>query len=303
MLLKKKKYTKKNIKNIKISKSKSPVTSSFINHTKNYAFLYKTITFTFKQVAKLNNFPEKEVKTAVEEYFAMIHEFRQSLKSRSRLVGGAGPSGAGPSGAGPTSFAKLYQFTHWIYTRLPNPIECAIGTFDTPCNIILSLIAIGTWSVCVYNMYYEVPPETAHHSLAMPVQYILYNAFPPLYTGEEIVYQNSVNITNVVVDYVLQNVANNEPIRSSLSNILVGTSGWFYNSVLYQKLFQDKIVCLLALFIDSCYKRCYPNKTNTKTKKTKTKSTSIKSSKSHYYTPKTTKTKTYSSYHTPYLGG
>lgn len=294
MLLKKKKYTKKNLKR---SRSKSASASSPVNHTKNYAFLYKTITFTFKQVAKLNNFPEKEVKKAVEEYFAMIHEFRQSVKTQTRFVGGAGPS----------SFAKLYQFTHWIYTRLPNPIECAIGTFDTPCNIILSLIAIGTWSVCVYNMYYEVPTETAHHSLAMPVQYILYNAFPPLYNGEEFVYQNSVNITNVVVDYVLQNVANNEPIRSSLSHILVGTSGWFYNSVLYQKLFQDKIVCLLALFIDSCYKRCYPNKTktntNTKTKTKKTKTTSIKSSKSRYYTPKTTKTKTHSSYHTPNLGG
>lgn len=231
--------------------------------------LYKSVTFAFNLIADINKWEQKEALQAADEYFRLIHMMKVGKHSGGTRKAGtskAGPRKAGPrtSKAGGAGTNVFYKFASWLYTGSAAAVDLLIGKFDTPCNIILSLLAVGVWSVVVYNAINNVLPEDAKRSLAQPAQYIIYNVNPDFYHLEE-------EINTHVVNYVERNVS--IPLSIIGPKEIVGYARtFFYEPILYKNIFELPITCVLQYKIESCNERCRLGK--------KTKST-----KSKYYTP------------------
>ena len=194
------------------------------------------ITLTFNTIAVINNWPKQEAETAVEEYFELIHNLKNGASKTKK--GGAGN--------------LFYKFANWIYAGSTMAFNLAVGTFDTICNSILALISIGTYCVLVYNKVNQVPDDIANHSLVQPVQYIIYNVSPEFYEYENTVHVNVLNST--IIDYVSKILI---PIHIITPEVIVGNARTlFYESVLYKRVFERTIVCILKHFIASCVTEC-----------------------------------------------
>jgi hypothetical protein len=194
------------------------------------------LTLTFNTIAVINNWPKKEAERAVEEYFELIHDLKKGTSKTKK--GGAGN--------------LFYKFANWIYTGSAMVFNLAVGTLNTVCNKILTLISIGTYCVLVYNKINQVPADIANHSLVQPVQYIIYNVSPEFYDYENTVQANMLNST--IVDYVSQILI---PINIVTPELIVGNARTlFYESVLYKRVFERTIVCILKHFIESCVTEC-----------------------------------------------
>jgi hypothetical protein len=252
--------------------------------------LHNAVHFCFNEIAKQNKWTAKDVNKALDEYFNIMDT--QKKESNGEI--------AKHGGFGGLSYTTLIKYVHWMRRGLGWGVELMVGTFDTPCNTIISLIAIGTWCVVVYNMVNQVSPDEARHSLAQPVQYVIYNKLPELYTIEE-------NVTEHMIDYVENNVSSRFQMLYSVadSTTIVNTiRTLFWESNLYNLFIVKPISCLLIPFIPSCNVNCIKKKSikkrsNTKSKSKKRSSKSKKrsskskkgSSKSKkrstkYYTPK-----------------
>jgi hypothetical protein len=237
--------------------------------------LYRSVTFAFNLIADINKWDQKEALQAADEYFRLIHMMKVAGKhSRNTSKAGGQRPGASRHKAGGASASTnvFYKFASWLYTGSAVAVDLLIGKFDTPCNIILSLLAVGVWSVVVYNAINNVLPEDAKRSLAQPAQYIIYNVNPDFYHLEE-------EINAHVVNYVERNVS--IPLSIIGPKEIVGYARtFFYEPILYKNIFELPITCVLQYKIESCNERCRLGK------KTKTKSKSkSKSTKSKYYTP------------------
>jgi hypothetical protein len=264
--------------------------------------IYKaSIVLSFNAIADINNWPREEAAIAVSEYFALI------LKNKTKKVGGA---------AGET----FYKFANWISTgtkSLLNPnfdnpvIKLLVGSIDTPCSTLLTIISMGVWSVFIYNIVNKVSPEEAQRSLAQPVQYVIYNVSPALYELENTIHSTILNYISAI---------SIPPTIVSITQIVSTLRTIFYEATLYKTAFEQPIVCALKHIIESCEVECNqrqlniiknilnkPNKSKksitrsiTKSKsrtrsksitrsksrpRTRSKSRSKKSQKSIYYTP------------------
>ena len=242
---------------------------------------YKAVSFVFNEIAKKNKLPKNNAEKAVDEYFNLLTNIKKKPHSiLSKMSGGAPP--------------MLSSFVSWIRTGITFGIHSAIGTFDTPCNIIISFIAVGTWCVVVYNTINNISPEEARHSLAQPVQYVIYNNMPDAYYIEE-------KITNVMIDYVETNVKPQIPLLSgNVSTIIDLLRTLFWESTLYNIFIIKQISCLLLPIVSSCDKNCPIIKSkSSKSKSSKSKSSKSKSSRSKSSRSKSSRSKSKSIYLTP----
>jgi len=253
------------IANAKIANTKIANTKTHKNKKKYYIF-YKAVSFAFNEIAKINKWNKKTATKAVEEYFNIIKNIKNKPQTTlSKMSGGAHP--------------MLDTFINWMRAGVSFGLHNAIGTFDTPCNIIISFISIGTWCVVVYNTINNISPEEAKHSLAQPVQYVLFNKLPDAYYMEE-------KITNIMIDYVETKVGPQIPLLDvNVSTIIELLRTLFWESTLYNIFIVKQVSCLLAPFIVSCNIICQINRSrSSKSNSSKSKSKS-KSSKSKYFTP------------------
>jgi len=253
--------------------------------TKDYHFylLRNSIQFCFTEIAKINKWPAKDVNDALNEYFNKIG-FSKKMNDTKIIVKHGGDG---------NSYKTLNKFLKWMHGGIKIGIDAMIGTFDTPCNVIISLIAIGTWCIVVYNTINNISPDEARRSLAQPVQYVIYNKAPELYILEE-------DVTKYMVDYVDKNISLR--IKDILyqftdSTAIINTIRTvFWESNLYTLFIVKPISCLLAPIIPSCKVNCgidTKNKSKRKSKsksksksKRKSKSKSKSKSKTIYYTPR-----------------
>lgn len=239
---------------------------------------YKAVHFSFNEIAKINNWSQKDANQAVEEYFSLIEKVNSTKTTRTKtktkktktksphskiLKGGLHP--------------LLERVMYWLSTGASVGMGLAVGTFDTPCNILLSLIAIGTWSVVVYNSIHNISAEEKRRSLAQPVQYILYKQTPAIFALEE-------DITNILIHYLDEYVyPYMESIPSStFTHIVQLVRSLFWEAALYKNFLVIPISCLLKPVIPSCSANCpFAARNRTRTR-TRTRSRSI------YYTPPST---------------
>jgi hypothetical protein len=272
----KKNINKKNIntKNINTKNINTKKAKTNKNKTK-YNIFYKAVSFAFNEIAIKNKWPKKHATKAVEEYFNILKKNKNNAKSTlTKMSGGAHP--------------MLDIFINWMRAGAAFGIQNAIGTFDTPCNIIISFISIGTWCVVLYNKINNIVPEEAKHSLAQPVQYVLFNKMPDAYYMEE-------QITNIMIDYVETKVGPQIPLLDvNVSTIVELLRTLFWESTLYNIFIVKQISCLLAPFIVSCNVNCQINRisrssssrsSKSRSRSTKSKSTRSSKSKSKYFTP------------------
>ena len=263
--------TKKNV-NKKIANANTKIANTKTHkNKKKYNIFYKAVSFAFNEIAKINKWNKKTATKAVEEYFNILKNIKKKPQTTlSKMSGGAHP--------------MLDTFINWMRAGASFGIHNAIGTFDTPCNIIISFISIGTWCVVVYNTINNISPEEAKHSLAQPVQYVLFNKLPDAYYMEE-------KITNIMIDYVETKVGPQIPLLDvNVSTIVELLRTLFWESTLYNIFIVKQVSCLLAPFIESCNIICQINRSRSrsrsKSKSSKSsKSKSSKSSKSKYFTP------------------
>jgi hypothetical protein len=231
---------------------------------KHFAIYKAAIHLVFNTIADINKWTRKEATMAIDEYFRLIHDLKK--KNTNEKIGGVS--------------TIFYKFAEWIHTGTSIGVATLIGKFDTPCNTILSLLSIGVWSMVIYNTINNVSPDDAKHSLAQPAQYIIYNISPEIYNLEE-------NINNTIVQYITNTITINRTIIEP-KQIVSYVRTLFYEPILYKKLFETPIVCMLKYNIESCNEKCkiYSKPKSHKKSKSNKKSKSDKKSKSSYYTPK-----------------
>ena len=279
--LKTKKNINKKIINTKNANTKNANTKNAKtnkNKTK-YNIFYKAVSFAFNEIAIKNKWPKKHATKAVEEYFNILKKNKKNAKSTlTKMSGGAHP--------------MLDIFINWMRAGASFGIQNAIGTFDTPCNIIISFISIGTWCVVLYNKINNISPEEAKHSLAQPVQYVLFNKMPDAYYMEE-------QITNIMIDYVETKVGPQIPLLDvNVSTIIELLRTLFWESTLYNIFIVKQISCLLAPFIVSCNINCQINRSSRRSSSSKSRSRSSKSKSSKSKSSKS-KSRSRSKYFTP----
>ena len=227
---------------IKISHTKT-IKKSLIN-IKSTVF-YKAVKHIFIIIAEINKWTKKDALLAVDDYFNLVQKIHKK-KGTNSSANSVTKGGAN----------NLGRFMRWMCAGTAHSvrrgIHLAVGTFDTPCNILLSLIAIGTWSVFAYNYLNNVSDEEARHSMAQPVQYIIYNQYPGLYNLEE-------SINNILIEYT-ENISQRIPIRDipyvDSAKVINSLRTFFWEGALYRNALAIPIACLLVPFIESCRQNC-----------------------------------------------
>jgi hypothetical protein len=277
---------------------------SITKKNKDFNILHNAVHFCFNEIAKQNKWSAKDASKALGEYFSVLEKTKNKSDTKIAKQGGSGE----------TVYPTLMKYVEWMRRGLGWGVSVMVGTFDTTCNTIISLIAIGTWCVVIYNMVNNVSPDEARRSLAQPVQYVIYNKAPELYTMEE-------DITQHMIDYVETNVYSHyQELHNVIEHktIINAIRTFFWESKLYNLFIVKPIACLLIPIIPSCSKTCIKRKsasakrssaksrrsasvkrsstkrksasasasTGSKRSSSKRKSTGSKRHSSRYYTPK-----------------
>ena len=262
--------TRKKAKTIKRKRTKKggqpKSIKKYMNDIKS-TYFYKAVKNVFIIIAKINKWNDKYALSSVDEYFILVQTIHKkknntngvTMLDKTKLfaidknvpiseirIGGGDKGGAN----------KLGSFMRWMLDgtahNVRRGIHMAVGTFDTPCNILLSLIAIGTWSVFAYNYLNNVPAEDARHSLAQPVQYIIYQQYPDAYILEE-------SINDILIAYTA-NISQRIPIRDipyvNATRVINSLRTFFWEGALYRTLLVTPISCLLVPVIESCRQNC-----------------------------------------------
>jgi hypothetical protein len=229
----------------RIKQNQKPKTQSIKNLNsvdKQFILLHNAVQFCFNEIAKINKWSAKDINDALNEYFNKPKGIKKINDFQIIKQGGSG-----------NSYNTLNKFLQWMRGGIHMGIGAMVGTFDTPCNVIISLIAIGTWCVVVYNTINNISPDEARRSLAQPVQYVIYNKAPELYEMEE-------NVTKYMVDYVDKNISLR--IKDILYQVTDSTTiintvrTVFWESNLYTLFIVKPISCLLSPIIPSCKVNC-----------------------------------------------
>lgn len=204
------------------------------------SFRKSTRNLSRKVITKPKSGPKSMTKSIPKRKSSTKRNSASSL--RRRYVGGALP---------------LMKYVNWI-------IGAAVGTFDTPCNIIISQIAIATYCVMAYtfivsmqrhdnNIAEAVNDDIYKHSMASPVQYIIYNKFPQVYEVQESIFSS---VQRHIKDNVLSKI-NVESLRSVDGASIVQTMrSFFYEPNLYKIFVVKAVSCVLAPLITSCAEHC-----------------------------------------------
>lgn len=139
-------------------------------------------------------------------------------------------------------------------------LGAVIGKFDTTCNKILSNLAFVLYCIMIttfikaYNKHGSVgkalEDEEYVHSLADPVQYVLYYNFKLLYNFQEQIF----SIFRTCAQKVLESVQ--IPAESTSAYISMTIRIALYNPQLYNTFIVKPIACILSPVIDSCRTYC-----------------------------------------------
>jgi hypothetical protein len=247
---------------------------SITKKNKDFNILHNAVHFCFNEIAKQNKWSAKDASKALGEYFSVLEKTKNKSDTKIAKQGGSGE----------TVYPTLMKYVEWMRRGMGWGVSVMVGTFDTTCNTIISLIAIGTWCVVIYNMVNNVSPDEARRSLAQPVQYVIYNKAPELYTMEE-------DITQHMIDYVETNVYSHyQELHKVIEHktIINAIRTLFWESKLYNLFIVKPIACLLIPIIPSCSKTCIKRNS---VKSTKRKSASAKRSSAKRSSAKRSSTK------------
>jgi hypothetical protein len=199
----------------------------------------------FKIIAEENGWSDYDV--AADEYLIFlknipvseINTYLSMLKDETTMVGGG------------------FEFGKYLNIVL----VAVIGKFDTPCNKILSNLAFVLYCVMITsfvksykkhgNMNDALADDEYAHSLADPVQYILYNNFKFLYNFQEQVFAVFRTCAQKVFEQI------NLPAESSAGLIAIAIRSALYNPQLYKTFIVGPLACILKPVIITCEEYCF----------------------------------------------
>jgi len=232
--------------------------------------LRTSLHFIFTYISDIHKWHDN-IDDVVDAYIAMFEKanaFKTSSLSPSRLSPSRlSPSRLSPSRLSPSpiQFGGVFNFPFKKYATWL--MHTAVGKFDSPCNILISSIALSTYAIMAYAFVQSMQKhnfdvaaatsdETYVYSLAAPVKYALYHYFPSVHEFQE-------QIFIIFDDYVQQvfqsfserfslTLASENPTKSVI-NLLRSI---YYDGNLYNLLIVKPISCILQYKIKSCKRLC-----------------------------------------------
>jgi len=178
------------------------------------------------------------------------------------------PSSQSPSlspSLSPSQFGGKFDFPFKKYASWL--MHTAVGKFDSPCNIMISSIALSTYAIMVYAFMqsmqkhnFDVAAATSDesyiYSLATPVKYALYHYFPSVHEFQEQIF--------VIFDEYIRQVFHSFSEQFSISLVSQNPTrmiinllrSLYYDGNLYNLFVVKPISCILQYKIKSCKRLC-----------------------------------------------
>ena len=217
--------------------------------------LITSLHFIFTYISDIHKWHDN-IDDVVDAYIAMFE------KANSYKTSSLSPSRLSPS---PIQFGGVFYFPFKKYATWL--MHTAVGKFDSPCNILISSIALSTYAIMAYAFVqsmqkhnFDVASATSDeiyvYSLATPVKYALYHYFPSVHEFQE-------QLFVIFDDYVRQvfqsfserfslTLASENPTKAVI-NLLRSI---YYDGNLYNLLIVKPVSCILQYKIKSCKKLC-----------------------------------------------
>ena len=165
----------------------------------------------------------------------------------------------------PSQFGGKFDFPFKKYATWL--MHTAVGKFDSPCNILISSIALSTYAIMVYAFMqsmqkhnFDVAAATTDesyiYSLATPVKYALYHYFPSVHEFQEQIF--------VIFDEYIRQVFHSFSEQFSISLVSQNPTrmiinllrSLYYDGNLYNLFVVKPVSCILQYKIESCKRLC-----------------------------------------------
>jgi len=222
--------------------------------------LRTSLHFIFTYISDIHKWHDN-IDDVVDAYIAMF-EKANAYKTSSLSPSPLSPSPLSPS---PIQFGGVFNFPFKKYATWL--MHTAVGKFDSPCNILISSIALSTYAIMAYAFMQSMQKhnfdvaaatsdETYVYSLATPVKYALYHYFPSVHEFQE-------QLFVIFDDYVRQvfqsfserfslTLASENPTKAVINLLRL----IYYDGNLYNLLIVKPVSCILQYKIKSCKKLC-----------------------------------------------
>ena len=233
-------------KTIRYTTRKTPKTDDMLRTSLHFIFTY---------ISDIHKWHDN-IDDVVDAYIAMFE------KANAYKTSSLSPSRLSPS---PIQFGGVFNFPFKKYATWL--MHTAVGKFDSPCNILISSIALSTYAIMAYAFVQSMQKhnfdvaaatsdETYVYSLATPVKYALYHYFPSVHEFQE-------QIFVIFDDYVREvfqsfserfslTLASENPTKAVM-NLLRSI---YYDGNLYNLLIVKPVSCILQYKIKSCKRLC-----------------------------------------------
>ena len=217
--------------------------------------LRTSLHFIFTYISDIHKWHDN-IDDVVDAYIAMFE------KANAYKTSSLSPSPLSPS---PIQFGGVFNFPFKKYATWL--MHTAVGKFDSPCNILISSIALSTYAIMAYAFVqsmqkhnFDVASATSDeiyvYSLATPVKYALYHYFPSVHEFQE-------QLFVIFDDYVRQvfqsfserfslTLASENPTKAVINLLRL----IYYDGNLYNLLIVKPVSCILQYKIKSCKKLC-----------------------------------------------
>jgi len=217
--------------------------------------LKTSLHFLFTYIAEIHKWDDN-IDDVVDAYITMF-------KRSNTFKTGSSPS---PSPQSPSSqFGGKFDFPFKKYASWL--MHTTVGKFDSPCNILISSIALSTYAIMVYAFMqsmqkhnFDVAAATSDesyiYSLATPVKYALYHYFPSVHEFQEQIF--------VIFDEYIRQVFHSFSEQFSISLVSQNPTrmiinllrSLYYDGNLYNLFVVKPISCILQYKIKSCKRLC-----------------------------------------------
>ena len=219
--------------------------------------LKMSLHFLFTYIAEIHKWDDN-IDDVVDAYITM---FKRSNVFKT----GSSPSPSSLSPSSPSQFGGKFDFPFKKYASWL--MHTAVGKFDSPCNILISSIALSTYAIMVYAFVqsmqkhnFDVAAATSDesyiYSLATPVKYALYHYFPSVHEFQEQIF--------VIFDEYIRQVFHSFSEQFSISLVSQNPTkmiinllrSLYYDGNLYNLFVVKPISCILQYKIKSCKRLC-----------------------------------------------
>jgi hypothetical protein len=215
--------------------------------------LKTSLHFLFTYIAEIHKWDDN-IDDVVDAYITMF-------KRSNTFKTGSSPSSPSPSSQSGGKFDFPFKkYATWL-------MHTAVGKFDSPCNTLISSIALSTYAIMVYAFMqsmqkhnYDVAAATSDesyiYSLATPVKYALYHYFPSVHEFQEQIF--------VIFDEYIRQVFHSFSEQFSISLVSQNPTrmiinllrSLYYDGNLYNLFVVKPVSCILQYKIKSCKRLC-----------------------------------------------